>query len=123
LILGGALLVAFVGIGAALPRPQAEFSLAFARAPSRDVSASKFAVSRGEPGKGKGRPGAQQHDPKGDREVNNGRGREGKGDKGKDQSSDAKATEKDAAKDSGASGKDDGKSSDQKAASDPESGR
>ena len=63
----GALLVAiFVGIGAALPRPQSEFS--FFRPSSGDSdkpAASRYAVTNGEPGEGKGRTGAQKRDAEG----------------------------------------------------------
>jgi hypothetical protein len=81
LTLGGVLLVAFVVIGAALPRPQAEHSFVLARADSKELAASKFALTRGEPGTGKGRTGAEEHDPKGNA-TQQGHGRGGKGDKG-----------------------------------------
>jgi hypothetical protein len=106
LVLGAVLLAGFVGIGAALPRPQAEFSLAFARAGSKDLAASNSAITQGEPGKGQGRPGAQEHDPKADRAANKNQGRDGEGNKGqaKGQGSGAKGPEKDGTKDSSNSG-------------------
>jgi len=64
LVLGAVLVAAFVGVGAVLPRPQAEFSpLTLSRASSQELAASKSALTNTEAGKGEGRSGAQKHDP------------------------------------------------------------
>jgi hypothetical protein len=92
LTLGGVLLTAFVGVSAALPRPQAEFSFVLARAGSKKAPASKYALSQGEPGKGPGRAGAQEHDPKA-----SAAGKQGRGSGAKDGQGQAAAKGKDAA--------------------------
>jgi hypothetical protein len=82
LVLGAVLVAIFVGVGAALPRPQSEFSL-FAPLPDSDKpAASPYAVTRGELGEGKGRAGAQKRDAEGDpadSKNNNATGSGGKG--------------------------------------------
>jgi hypothetical protein len=64
LTVGGLLIAALLLLGALLPRPNAEyslFSLSAAKSPQR--GASKYAMKGGKPGKGEGRPGAD--DPEG----------------------------------------------------------
>ncbi|HEY7326707.1 MAG TPA: DUF4129 domain-containing protein [Gemmataceae bacterium] len=64
LTVGGMLIGGLLLLGAMLPRPNAEyslFSLTAAKSPER--GASKFAMKGGRPGKGEGRPGAD--DPEG----------------------------------------------------------
>jgi hypothetical protein len=126
LVLGAVSVVTFLIIGAALPRPQAEFwALSLARAGSKDVAASKRAVLQNDPGKGEGRPGRQEHDPKGERQADKGargQGKDGKGqakgDGSRDgpkggandsskkagENTDAKGTQKDAANDAAKKG-------------------
>jgi hypothetical protein len=97
LAVGGGLLLALVFIGALLPRPAAEFSiLNLTPAGSKPRDASEFAAQSGEPGKGEGRPGAQERDPKGapvDSKDPQGRGEGGKG-QAKGQGSGAKTNQK-----------------------------
>jgi hypothetical protein len=103
LILGAVLLVAFLLVGALLPRPQAEVSLlSIAGVGSKDVAASKYALTQGEPGKGAGRPGTQQQDPEGKPVDGKSPSRDGKGGNGqaKGQGSGAKEARQDANKDS-----------------------
>jgi hypothetical protein len=103
LILGAGLLAAFLVVGASLPRPQAEFSpWTSARAGSKELAASKHAVTQGDPGKGEGKPGQQEHDPKGAPKPGKkgSAGKDGKG-QAKEKSSDSKGNSRDAAKKSG----------------------
>jgi hypothetical protein len=115
LVVGGVLLASLVVIGAVLPRPQAEFSLLdLGRADSKKLAASKYAVSRGEPGKGKGRPGAQEHDPDGDPASSNDSDRKGSGGKGKNKGNDGKGKDgKGSAKGSKSKGKQESETRDQ----------
>jgi hypothetical protein len=110
LVLGAVLLAALLVFGAVLPRPQAEFSaLTLTRAGSKEVAASKHGLAQDDPGKGEGRPGRQEHDPKGvPVKDKNGEGKDGKGEP-KDENS--KGTKKNAANDPG---KKDGDSRDTK---------
>jgi hypothetical protein len=102
LAVGGGLLLAFVFIGALLPRPAAEFSiLSLTPAGSKARDASPFAAQPGEPGKGEGRPGAQERDPKGapvDSKDPQGRGEGGEG-QAKGQGSGAKTNQKSSSND------------------------
>jgi Domain of unknown function (DUF4129) len=83
LAVGGGLLAAFVLIGALLPRPQAEFSiLNLTPAGSKPRDASPHAMTRGNPGEGEGRAGAQKRDPKGDPVDSKNSKEQGQGGKG-----------------------------------------
>jgi len=83
LAVGGGLLAAFVLIGVLLPRPQAEFSiLNLTPAGSKPRDASKHAMTRGDPGQGEGRAGAQKRDPKGDPVDSKNTKEQGQGGKG-----------------------------------------
>jgi len=110
LVLGAVLLATLLVFGAILPRPQAEFSaLTLARAGSKEVAASKHGLAQDDPGKREGRPGRQEHDPKGvPVKDKNGQGKDGKGEP---KGADSKGTKKNAANDSG---KKDGDSRDTK---------
>ncbi len=104
LAVGGGLLMAFVVIGALLPRPAAEFSiLNLTPAGSKPRDASNLAMTQGDPGKGEGRPGAQERDPKGapvDSKDPKGKGEGGKG-QAKGQGSGAKSDQKGNSNDQG----------------------
>ncbi len=87
LTLGALLVAALTTIGAALPRPQPEYTpLDWVRATSDKRKASRFAVTRGETGTGQGQAGAEKQDPdappaksaSGNPKTNGGKG-EGKG--------------------------------------------
>jgi hypothetical protein len=66
LVIGAVLVAALTGIGATLPRPQSEYSpLDWVRATSEKRKASRFALTRGEPGTGEGQSGAEKQDPDG----------------------------------------------------------
>jgi hypothetical protein len=83
LIVGGSLIALLLFLGAVLPRPNAEYSLfsfSGVKAPKR--SASKYAMKGGKPGKGEGRPGAD--DSKGNKEEADSGGDKGeqKGERG-----------------------------------------
>src|SRR5260370_1174354 len=100
LVLGAVLLAALLVFGAILPRPQAEFpALTLARAGSKEVAASKNAFTQDDPGKGEGRPGRQDHDPKGvPVKDKNGQGKDGKGEP---KGADSKGTKKNGVDDPG----------------------
>jgi Domain of unknown function (DUF4129) len=69
---GAALILAFLVVGALLPRPDAEYSLLdLTRLGSKERDASDYALKDGEAGKGEGRPGEQRLDKDG-RPVNTG---------------------------------------------------
>jgi hypothetical protein len=100
LVLGAVLLAALLVFAAILPRPQAEFSaLTLSRAGSKEVAASKNAITQDDPGKGEGRPGRQEHDPKGDPVKD--KNVQGKDSKGETKGADFKGTKKNGADDSG----------------------
>jgi hypothetical protein len=83
LVLGAVLIAVFVGLGASLPRPQAEVTLLGLSAGEQHKSAaSNYAVTQGEPGEGEGRAGAQQHDPEGAPAAGKDKNRAGSGGKG-----------------------------------------
>jgi hypothetical protein len=83
LMVGGLLIVALLGIGAVLPRPDAEYSL-FHLSPGKSPkrNASKVALKGDRPGEGEGRPGAD--DPEGKKDAPDGGGKDGqqKGERG-----------------------------------------
>jgi hypothetical protein len=61
LTMGGGLVVVLLGLGALLPRPQAEYPLVeIPGLGSPERQASRFAVLGGAPGEGKGRPSSQE---------------------------------------------------------------
>ncbi len=80
---GGLLIAALLVIGAVLPRPDAEYSL-FNLTPTKspERGASKYAMKGDRPGKGEGRPGAD--DPEGKKESPDNGGKQGqqKGERG-----------------------------------------
>jgi hypothetical protein len=83
LALGGLLTAGFVGLGAALPRPQAEVWFPNLFTPDQDKArASRYAVSGGEPGEGEGRSGAQKRDPEGAPAAGQDKNAKGSGGKG-----------------------------------------
>lgn len=119
LFMGAVLLVALLAVGAVLPRPQAEISaLSLLHLRSKDVDASKHAVTQAEPGKGDGQPAQQKQDPKGDPVKSEGdQGKDGKGQPKGSSSKTAKDSAKDAGKKSDAGG--DAKGKQQGAKGDP----
>jgi hypothetical protein len=79
--MGAALIVGLLAVGALLPRPQAEYSLVtLAGAGSTKRQASRWAMNRGAPGQGEGRPSSQapRDEPKDDRDRG-GQGQKGEG--------------------------------------------
>jgi hypothetical protein len=65
LVIGGALIAAFLILGALLPRPGAEYGL-LRQSPSvsKGRDASRYAMTGGDTGRGEGRPGTRQVDDK-----------------------------------------------------------
>lgn len=81
--LGVVLVACLTAIGALLPRPQAQPAPPdWARATSAKRDASRFAQTRGEPGKGQGKSGAEKPDADGKSTRGKGSHAKGGGDKG-----------------------------------------